>query len=314
MAKPSYGGQAVIEGVMMRGRRHFAVAVREPQGNIIVKQEALTGTIYTHPIFKLPFLRGPIILWDSLSLGMRTLMFSARVQMEAEGGKTGEPVEIDSKTMWGTVAIAMTLAIGLFFVVPAVVMSWLVDPFLNSALLSNLIEKVFRLAIIIGYIYLIGRLPDIQRVFAYHGAEHKAIHAWEAGVPLDVASVARFGTAHPRCGTSFLLVVVVVSFLAFSLLGQPPMLERVISRIVLIPFVAAVAYELIKFAAVHSANPLTQILIAPGMWLQKLTTREPDDEMLEVAIVSLRTVLVADGEVVLEQPAPIAQAVEASAL
>ena len=306
MAKPSYGGQAVIEGVMMRGQRHFAVAVREPLGSIVVHEEALKGAIYTSPWLKLPFLRGPIVLWDTLSLGMRTLMFSANVQFAAEG--EGEKVELSQGAMWGTVAVALAFAVGLFFVAPAFLMSAVVDPYLNSALLSNLIEKIIRLALIVGYIAIIGMMPDIKRVFAYHGAEHKAIQAWESGLPLDVETAQRFSTAHPRCGTSFLLVVVVVSFIAFSLLGQPPMLERMLSRIVLIPVVAAIAYEFIKYASAHMGSALMRALLAPGMWLQKLTTREPDDSMVEVALVALQHALVADGLV--EGPLPAVGAAE----
>ena len=306
MAKPSYGGQAVIEGVMMRGQRNFAVAVREPSGKILVHEEPLKGTIYTNPLFKLPFLRGPIVLWDTLSLGMRTLMFSANVQLATEG--EGEKVEMSSKAMWGTVAVALLFAVGLFFVAPAFLMSAVVDRYLNSALLSNLIEKVIRLGLIVGYIAAIGMMPDIRRVFAYHGAEHKAIQNWESGLPLGVENAQRFTTAHPRCGTSFLLVVVVVSFVAFSLLGQPPMLERILSRILLIPLVAAIAYEFIKYASAHTSNVLMRALLAPGMWLQALTTREPDDSMVEVALVALQRALVADG--LAEEVTPVAGATE----
>ncbi|MCL4464766.1 MAG: DUF1385 domain-containing protein [Chloroflexi bacterium] len=293
MAKPSYGGQAVIEGVMMRGQRNFAVAVREPSGKITVLQEPLQGAIYTKSFFKLPFLRGPIVLWDTLALGMRTLMYSANVQLAAEG--EGEKAELSEGAMWGTVAVALLVAVGVFFVAPAFLMSAFFDRYLDSALLSNLIEKVIRLTLIVGYIAAIGTLPDIRRVFAFHGAEHKAINAFEHGDPLDVAHAQRYTTAHPRCGTSFLLVVVVVSFIAFSMLGQPPMLERIISRILLIPVVAAIAYEFIKFAALRTSNPLLSVLLAPGMWLQKLTTREPDDSQVEVALVALQHALAADG-------------------
>ncbi len=293
LGKPSYGGQAVIEGVMIRGQRHFAVAVREPTGKIVVHTEPLKGRIYTDRWFRLPLLRGPIVLWDSLSLGMRSLMFSAKVAM-AEEGEGGEKVEMSSHAMWGTMAVALAFAVGLFFMAPALVMSAVVDNYLSSPMLSNLIEKVIRLGLVVGYIAAIGFMPDIRRVFAYHGAEHKAINAYERGVPLAPNEVSRFSTAHPRCGTSFLLVVIVVSFIAFSLLGQPPLLERLLSRVALIPIVAAVAYELIKLGSQHDGNAFVRALLAPGMWLQKLTTREPDEAQVEVAIAAVQAAIAAD--------------------
>ena len=292
MAKPTYGGQAVIEGVMIRGQRHFAVAVREPSGGIVVHTEPLKGRIYTNRWFKLPFLRGPIVLWDSLSLGMRTLMFSAKIAMAEE--VEGEKVELGSGAMWGTMIAALAFAVGLFFVAPAFVMSAFLDNFLGSPVLSNLVEKAIRLGLIVGYIGVIGLMPDIRRVFAYHGAEHKAINGFEAGVELVPGVVSRFSTAHPRCGTSFLLVVVVISFIAFSLLGQPPMLERIASRVVLVPIVAALAYEVIRLGAKHERNWFMRGLLAPGMWLQRLTTREPDEAQVEVAIAAVRAAVAAD--------------------
>jgi uncharacterized protein YqhQ len=291
---------------MIRGQRNFAVAVRHPQGNIIIHTEPLKGRIYGGRWLKTPLLRGPLVLWDSLMLGMRTLMFSAQIALAEEDDK-GEKVEMSSGAMWGTVVAALAFAIGLFFVAPAFLMSAFVDNYLNSSLASNLIEKVIRLGLVIGYIVLIGRLPDIRRVFAYHGAEHKAINAYETGVPMVVDEVRRFSTAHPRCGTSFLLVVVVISFVAFSLLGQPPMFERIVSRILLVPFVAAVAYELIKLGSKHERHPLTRVLLAPGMWMQKLTTREPDDSQVEVAIAALEAALAADEAVATPPVVPAAE-------
>lgn len=304
-SKPSYGGQAVIEGVMMRGTRHFSIAVRHPSGKIVVHTEPLKGRLYESRVFKLPLIRGVISLWDSLSLGMRALMYSANVSLEED--EDGESAELSDKEMWGTVAVAISFAIALFFVAPAFVTSTFLDQFLGSSLMSNLVEKVIRLALVIGYIVAIGMLPDISRVFAYHGAEHKAINAFEAEDMDDVKAVARFSTAHPRCGTSFLLVVVVISFIAFSLLGQPPLFERLVSRVVLIPVVAAVAYEFIKFGAAHSANPVMRALMAPGMWLQKLTTREPDEEQVEVAMAALRQVIAADAAEAVPVAEPQAQ-------
>ncbi|MDA8219913.1 MAG: DUF1385 domain-containing protein [Dehalococcoidales bacterium] len=309
MSKPTYGGQAVIEGVMMRGQHHYAVAVRDPQGEIVVSVEPLKGRIYTSRWLKMPLLRGPVVLWDTLALGMKSLMFSATVALSEE--EEGEKVELDSRSMWGTMILALGFAVAVFFVGPAFVMSAFLDRFIDSALLSNVLEKVIRLGLVVGYIALIGRMPDIKRVFAYHGAEHKTIHAFEHGLPLDAKNASRFTTAHPRCGTSFLLVVFVISFIAFALLGQPPMLERLASRVVLIPVVAAVAYELIRLGARYGNHRFVRALMAPGMWLQSLTTREPDDSMLEVAIASLQHVLVADGVIEMPKPAPAREQIEA---
>lgn len=291
MDKPFYGGQAVLEGVMMRGRRHMAVAVRAPEGNIVVHDEALTSAIYTSRWSRWPFIRGAIALWDSLVLGTRVLMFSANVAVgEAAGG-----LEAASGAIWLTVLFSLALATALFFVLPVLLVG-VVDTYLRSSFLSNLVEKVFRLTLIVGYIGFVGFLPDIKRVFAYHGAEHKAVNAYEDGAPLEVAAVARYSTAHPRCGTAFLLVVVVVSFAAFLLLGQPPLLWRIASRIVLIPIVAGVAYELIRLGGKHRRHPVVKVLLAPGMALQALTTREPDSAQLEVAISALKRVVALEEE------------------
>lgn len=287
LSKPAYGGQAVIEGVMMRGRTDLAVAVRRPTGGVLVHSEPLTAAVYTSRWWKLPFVRGVGMLWDSLVLGTRVLMFSANIAMEEE--ETATP-EMSSKVMWGSLVIGLVIAVGLFFVAPVLLVNF-VDPFLRSPFWSNLIEKVFRLVLIVGYIAAIGFMPDIRRVFAYHGAEHKAINAYEDGAVLEPEVVSRYSTAHPRCGTSFLLIVVIVSFVAFLLLGQPPLVERIVSRIVLIPVVAGIAYEFIKLGAAHYSNPVVRVLLAPGMALQKLTTREPDLSMLEVSIAALKRIL-----------------------
>ena len=277
----------------MRGRRHMAVAIRAPEGDIVIHEEALTSAIYTSDWARLPFVRGVIALWDSLVLGVRTLMFSANIV----AGDTEERLDFNSGAIWGTVLLSLALAAGLFFVLPVLLVG-VIDSYLNSSFISNLVEKVFRLALIVGYIGSIGFLPDIKRVFAYHGAEHKAVNAYEDGAPLEVGEVSRYSTAHPRCGTAFLLVVVIVSFAAFLLLGQPPLLLRILSRIILIPLVAGVAYELIRLGARHRANPIVQVLMAPGMALQRLTTREPDPLQVEVAIAALRQVVAAEEEAV----------------
>jgi len=282
-----YGGQAVIEGVMMRGVRHMAVAVRKPSGEILVHSESLPRGIYDSPLGKLPFVRGLTMLWDTLVLGIRALMFSADIAMEEEEVQFGGPI------MWGTLLFSLLLGLGLFVLLPMFLIG-LVDRYISSALVSNLAEGLVRLLFFLVYLLAIGRLPDIRRVFAYHGAEHKTINAYEAGVPLIPQEVQRFTTAHARCGTAFLLIVLVLFVLVSSLLGRPPLIWRIISRLLLVPIVAALAYEFLKFTARHQDQALIKILIAPNLWLQRLTTQEPDDAMLEVAIAALQRVLVED--------------------
>ena len=297
MARPFYyGGQAVLEGVMMRGQRHLAVAVRRPDGQITVKEEALAGALYRHPLWSKPFFRGFVMLWDTLVLGTRSLLFSAQV---AAGE---EDQEISPRAVRITLAVSLAFAIGLFFVAPLALTHW-VDQFLPSSFVSNLVEGAIRLAMFLGYLILVGRLPDVRRVFRYHGAEHKAINAYEAGAGLEVATVQRYTTAHTRCGTAFLLIVITMSIFVFAALGQPPMWLRILSRIALVPVIAAVAYEVIRFMAGHCGNTLIRQLMRPGLALQRLTTREPDDRQVEVALTALRAVLVADG-VIERAPAP----------
>jgi len=306
----NYGGQAVMEGVMMRGSKAAAVAVRHPDGHIIVHREPLNKFMYDGWISRTPFLRGLTLLWDSLGLGVRSLLFSSNVALEAEelAGKTerekpaeGEtaPTEVDSvfegPLAWGMLIVSLGFGIGLFFLLPALAAE-LIEEWLNidSSLLGNLIEGLVRLLLLIGYMWAVGRLPDIARVFAYHGAEHKTIMAYEANADLEPAVVAKYSMYHPRCGTGFLLTVVVISILFFSLLGRPSLLLRLASRVVLIPVVAGIAYEYIKFAAKSQHVALIRILTKPNLWLQRLTTRTPDESMLEVSITALKYVLEAE--------------------
>jgi uncharacterized protein YqhQ len=282
-----YGGQAVLEGVMMRGESACAVAVRTPEGLIRIHREPLNPTIYRSKLLKLPVLRGLRMLWDSLGLGMKALLWSADVAV----GDEKESVRFSGPLAWGTVAISLAFGIGLFFLLPAF-LTGLIDRAISSSLLSNLLEGLVRLVIIIGYMWLVGFMPDIRRVFGYHGAEHKTINAYEAGAELEPASVAQYSTAHTRCGTGFLLVVVVIFILLSTVFGSPPLLVRLLSRLVLIPVVAGIAYEWIKFSAHHyKTSAVIRILAAPGLALQKLTTRQPDYAMLEVAISALKAVL-----------------------
>jgi uncharacterized protein YqhQ len=308
----SYGGQAVIEGVMMRGKKHMAVAVRDPQGDIVVHHEPLTAAIYTSRLATLPFVRGLALLWDALGLGVRALMWSADISLQepASDGKQGEPkqeVKFAGAVAWGTVATSLAFAIGLFFVLPLFLTS-LVDRWLITVvapqwmdIASNVVEGIIRLGFFLAYLTVIGQLEDIKRVFAYHGAEHKTIHAYEAGAPLTPENVRQFSLLHPRCGTGFLLVVMVISIFVFVLLGRPPLFWRIVSRIALVPVVAGIAYEFLKWSAARYGNPIVRALITPSLLLQKLTTREPDDSMLEVAITSLKTVLVHEGVMAREE-------------
>jgi uncharacterized protein YqhQ len=303
---------------MMRGRRHMAVAVRAPDGSIVVHEEALSGAFTTSRVATWPFVRGIALLWDSLTLGMRALRFSSAVAAEEEtpsaasatsdptGGPTPQPTltaarkDYMSAASVGVVAsmvVSLAFAVGVFFVLPLLVVGFL-DRWIVADWASNLLEGAIRLALLLGYMWAIGQVPAIARVFGYHGAEHKTINAYEAGVPLTPREVQRFTLIHPRCGTTFLLIVVVISILLFILLGRPPLFLRIISRIVLVPLVAGVAYEAIRWAAGHFGNPLVRALMAPGLALQRLTTRPPDDSMVEVGIAALQRVLAADGVVV----------------
>ena len=280
----NYGGQAVMEGVMMRGAYQVAVAVRRPDNHeIVVKTEPVSG-IYRGRLSKIPFLRGLPMLWDALGLGMRALFYSAEIVGQAEdpdftmGGATGII----------TGALSMIIGVVLFMLFP----SWLAGLIVPEGdLLFNVVEGVIRLTILVGYMFAVGQLEDIRRVFAYHGSEHKTINAYEDGVPLTVENVRAYSTAHARCGTAFLLIVALISILVFAPLGKPALFWRLLSRLVMIPVITGIAYEVLRFTGRHADNRLIQLLIKPNLALQRLTTREPDDDMLEVAITALQTVL-----------------------
>lgn len=283
--KFNYGGQAVIEGVMMRGSRSVAVAVRDPEGKIVVKEEPINSSLYNGFWSRVPFVRGLGLLWDSLGLGMRALTFSADVAV-------GDEAEFSGPVAWGTIILSLAISLGLFFLTPAAAADGLHRLLgFDSPLVGNLIEGVIRLILVIGYIWAIGRMGDVKRLFSYHGAEHQTINAYEDGAELTPAVVSAYPLEHPRCGTGFLLVVVVVSVLIFSVLGRPSLIIRLVSRIVLIPVIAGIAYEYIKLLARHMDNPVARILVAPQLWLQRLTTRQPSEDMLEVSIMALGCVL-----------------------
>lgn len=307
MSKQYYGGQAVIEGVMMRGRKAMAVAVRNPQGEVVLHEEPLKAKIYTSRWGQWPFVRGLGMLWDALGLGMRALLWSAEVSAQEEGQ---EKIEFSGPVAWTTIATSLAFAVGLFFLVPTLASRLLAAAVNDHPVVDAIFEGVIRLVLFVLYLWAIGRIPEIGRVFGYHGAEHKTINAYEAGAPLTVAEVQKFSVQHTRCGTSFLLYVLVISIILFAPLtfaGVTPtwlaLLLRFITRLLLVPFVAAIAYEIIRFSAAHDKNPLMRALITPGLWLQKLTTREPDDQMVECAIRALEPVLAADG-VIVRSPSP----------
>jgi uncharacterized protein YqhQ len=284
----TYGGQAVIEGVMMRGQKAFAIAMRAPDGQIVLHKEKLSG-IYRSRITKIPFLRGVILLWDALGLGMRALTISANTQ-------TGEDQKLEGPALYLTMGAGLAFGLGLFFLLPAG-LGALAEKFLGwNVWWSNLFEGLVRLGLLVGYIWAIGFLPDVKRLFMYHGAEHKTINAYEAGADLTPESVAKFSLEHPRCGTAFLLTLVLFSIVAFTALGPLPILWRLVSRVLLIPVLAGVALEYIRWTANHLKNPIVQLLIRPNLALQSLTTREPDASILEVAIESFNTMRAAEKE------------------
>lgn len=278
-----YGGQAVIEGVMMRGPDTRAVAVRRPDQTIIVDEKPVGSLTQRVPVLKWPLVRGVVALIEALVLGIEALTYSANQA-------TGEEEELTTKEIVLTVGIALGLGVLLFAVLPTAA-AHLLNKIAPGSLIQNLIEGVFRIVIFLVYVVAIGRLEDIRRVFQYHGAEHKVINAYEAGDELAVERVQRYSTLHPRCGTSFLLIVMVISILLFSLLGKQVLWWRILSRVLLLPAVAGISYELVKLSGKYATAPLCRILIAPGMWLQKLTTSPPDGEQVEVAIAAFGAVL-----------------------
>ena len=281
MEKPLVGGQAVIEGVMMRGFGKVATAVREPGGNINVQVKPVSSIADRFPILKLPLLRGAVSLFESLILGMKSLSFSAQAAGE-------EDEQLTDKELIGTIILAIGLACVLFVAIPTFAAKFF-HALTDDPIILNLAEGVLRLIIFLAYLFAISQMKDIQRVFQYHGAEHKTIFCYEADLPLTVENVKKFPRLHPRCGTAFLLIVMLVSIFVFAFLGWPELWIRILSRIILLPVVAGLSYEIIRFSA-RSQNSLVKLATLPGLWLQYLTTREPDDSMLEVAIKSLEAV------------------------
>ena len=295
-----YGGQAVIEGVMIRGRDHYSLAVRKLNGEISVTSSRLS-TLFTGRLRRIPLVRGVVVLLETLVVGIEALSRSANMALEEEGQ------ELSKWSMAIMLGISLSLGIGLFFIAPLFAIRSL-DSIIASDELSNLMEGLLRLAIFLAYILLIGMLPDIKRVFAYHGAEHMTVHAHEHDLPLDVEHVRRFPTAHNRCGTAFLLVVMVVAIAVFTFVGRPSLPVSVASRIVLVPLIAAISYEIIRFSGAHAANPLVKLIVYPSLALQALTTRKPDDGQVEVAIQAMKHAIAIDEGTALADAPPDADA------
>ena len=274
----TYGGQAVIEGVMMRGASAVAIAMRDPNQEIVIHTEELSG-IYKSRLIKIPFLRGLVGLWDALVLGMRALTMSANIQ-------TGEDEQLEGAALYLTLGLSLAFSVVLFFMAPAAA-GQLVEKYLHlNAWWGNLAEGLVRLGLLVGYIWLIGFMADIQRVFAYHGAEHKTINAFEAGVELTPENVAHQSIEHPRCGTAFLLTLVLLSILIFSLFGPLPLHWRLLSRVAMIPVLAGLAYEIIRWTARNLDKSIVRFMIKPNLALQRLTTREPSLEIIEGGIAA----------------------------
>ena len=282
------GGQAVLEGVMMRSPAHWALAVRKPNGEIAEHTTSISSPMARHRIFRLPVIRGIVALGESLAIGFRALAISANVASQ----ERDEDGEIQTQIGRGQIIFSFMIAIGfalmLFKIGPALLTSWLP---IDSTGLFVVVEGVIRVAVFIGYILVISLLPDLRRVFQYHGAEHKTINALEAGAELTPANVQKFSLIHPRCGTAFLLWVMVIAIFVFAFVGRPDWYWLIASRILLLPVIAGLAYEVIRYAGMHQSNRVLMKLLAPGLWLQRLTTREPSDDQVEVSILALRRVV-----------------------
>jgi uncharacterized protein YqhQ len=294
MPRYSYGGQALIEGVLMRGRDAIAVALRHPDGRIVYATERLDAGFHGSRWSKLPFLRGLVVLYETLIVGTRWLVRSASVQAAGDG-EGGEGVELGKGSIALMLGLTLVAGVGIFFLLPLLIAS-ATTVNIQNGLVQHLVEGLIRVGIFLGYLLLIAQAGDVRRVFQYHGAEHMTIHALEAGDPLVVDNVRKYPTAHPRCGTEFLVVVIALSIVAFSLVGRQEPVVMIGSRIALIPVIAAVGYEILKWGARHRGNPIVRTIMYPGILVQMITTKQPSVDMIEVAIVSMEQALKADGE------------------
>lgn len=279
----NYGGQAIIEGVMMRSPFKYAIAVRKPDKEIILKTGKLRSLSNRIKFLKWPIFRGIVNLIESLTLGLKALTYSAEQA-------TGEEDKINNVEMFFTILIAFVLFILIFIALPTTIARYL-DKYLSSLIVYNLFEGMLRIGIFLFYLYFISKIKDIKRVFEYHGAEHKVIYTYEAGEELNVDNVKKYSTLHPRCGTSFIFIVLIISILVFSLLGKQTLLLRITYRVIIIPLIAGLSYEILKLSAKNMDKIFIKWLVMPGLWFQKLTTKEPDEAQIEVAIKALKGVL-----------------------
>jgi uncharacterized protein YqhQ len=284
-----YGGQAVVEGVMMRGADHWAVAVREPTGSVYVESHAIESIADRHPIWRKPFLRGILVLGQSLSIGVRALLIATNHAVE-------EGQQLTRRQIGVSLTVAMILFIAVFILGPTALFTWAEHRTEANGIVANVAEGLFRVALFVGYLWLIGRTKDIRRVFAYHGAEHKTIAAYEHEDELTPDRIDRYPKEHVRCGTNFLIIVMVITIFVFALFGNPGLLWRLVSRLIAIPVIAGVAYEALRLGARFPGSAVMRALMAPGIWLQKITTREPDAGQIEVAVSSFREVLRREAE------------------
>lgn len=284
-----YGGQAVVEGVMMRGADHWAVAVREPAGTIYVESHHIDSVASRHPILRKPLLRGMIVLGQSLAIGVRALMVAANRSVEEEE-------QLSSRQVGVSLAIAMTFFIAIFILLPTLGLSWVESRLDLHGILVNVAEGVVRVMLFVGYLWLIGRSKEIHRVFEYHGAEHKTIAAYEHREDLVAERIQRYPKEHVRCGTNFLIIVMIVTIFVFTLFGTPGIAWRIGSRLVAIPLIAGLAYEALRLGARFPDSAVMRALMAPGIWLQKITTQEPDDDEVAVAVASFQEVLRREAE------------------
>jgi uncharacterized protein YqhQ len=292
MARTDYGGQALLEGVLMRGRGAVGIALRHPDGSIVSTSEPLSSVLHRSRFARAPFFRGLVVLYETLIVGTRWLMRSGNVQAQGEGQELGKG------TMAATLLFTVALAVGLFVLLPLFLAGAATRATIGpgQALLEHLLEGLIRVGIFVGYLLIISRSAEIRRVFQYHGAEHMTIHALEHEDPLDIEHVSKYPTAHQRCGTEFLVIFIILSILMFSLLAGQSLVIAIIGRILLVPVIASLAYELLRFGARHRHRWWIRWLYLPGIWLQSITTKQPDDSMIEVAIASMREALAANDE------------------
>jgi uncharacterized protein YqhQ len=292
MPASDFGGQALLEGVLMRGRRAIGVALRHPDGSIVSTAEPLNSILHRSRFARAPFFRGLVVLYETLVIGTRWLMRSGSVQAQGAGQEMGRGA------IAVTLLLTIALAVGLFLLLPLFIASFTTRATIgpDEALLEHILEGIIRVVIFVGYLLVVSRSAEIRRVFQYHGAEHMTIHALERNDPLDIEHVRRYPTAHQRCGTEFLVIFIILSIFMFSLLAGQGLLVGVLGRIALIPVIASVAYELLRFGARHRQRWWVRWAFLPGIWLQAITTRQPDDSMVEVAIAAMREALPANGE------------------